>query len=95
MDRNGGWWVLAVGGPYDPEDFDQRDLARARLRQELLLQAIVPDEYVWIWDETDRAQFVLRTFPRRAAAEQYAAYLSGRGVTTRIRSAFGESGQAG
>jgi hypothetical protein len=90
MREEAGWWVLAVGGPYDPEDFDQRDAARTRLRQELLLVAIVPDAYVWVWDETDRAQLVLRTFARREAAEDYAAYLSGRGVTARVRQVFGE-----
>ena len=42
MREEAGWWVLAVGGPYDAEDFDQRDAARTRLRQELLLVAIVP-----------------------------------------------------
>lgn len=81
------FWVLAVGGPYDADDFEQRELARTRLRQELLLQALVPEEYVWVWDEADRAQLVLRTFAQRAAAEAYAAYLSGRGVTTRVRRA--------
>ena len=79
-----GWWVLAVGGPYDANDFDQRERARTRLRQELLLLAIVPDEYVWIWDETDMAQLVLRSFGDRGAAASYAAYLSGRGVTARV-----------
>ena len=91
MQEDVGWWVLAVGGPYDAGDFDQRDAARTRLRQELLLEAIVPDAYVWVWDETDRAQLVLRTFARREAAEDYAAYLSGRGVTARVRQVFGET----
>ena len=79
-----GWWVLAVGGPYDANDFDQRERARTRLRQELLLLAIVPDEYVWVWDETDMAQLVLRCYSDREGAEDYAAYLSGRGVTARM-----------
>ncbi|MYL83085.1 hypothetical protein GTA51_08040 [Desulfovibrio aerotolerans] len=79
-----GWWVLAVGGPYDANDFDQRERARTRLRQELLLLAIVPDEYVWVWDETDMAQLVLRSFGDRESAAAYAAYLSGRGVTARV-----------
>jgi hypothetical protein len=79
------WWVLAVGGPYDSDKVEQRETARTRLRQEFLLAAIVPDEYVWVWDETDRAQFVLRTFPDRASAEDYAAYLSGRGLSVRVR----------
>ncbi|HCR13587.1 hypothetical protein [Solidesulfovibrio alcoholivorans] len=91
MQEEAGWWVLALGGPYDPGDFEQRDAARTRLRQELLLVAIVPDAYVWVWDETDRAQLVLRTFARREAAEDYAAYLSGRGVTARVRQVFGET----
>ncbi len=84
------WWVLAVGGPYDPDDFAQREAARTRLRQELLLRAIVPGEYVWVWDETDRALLVLRTFPSREAAEAHAVYLSGRGVVVRVRPAFDE-----
>lgn len=79
------WWVVAVGGPYDPDDFDQRESARTLLRQTLLLMAIVPDEYVWVWDETECAQLVLRTFPDRPAAEAYAAYLSGRGIEVRVR----------
>jgi hypothetical protein len=84
------WWVLAVGGPYDPGDFEAREAARVRLRQELLLMAIVPDEYVWVWDEEDRAQLVVRTFGDEGMAEAYAAYLSGRGVSVRVRRAFGE-----
>lgn len=83
-ERNAGWWALAVGGPYDAHDFDQRERARTRLRQELLLLAIVPDEYVWVWDETDMVQLVLRGFSDREGAEDYAAYLSGRGVTARV-----------
>ncbi len=85
-----GWWVLAVGGPYDPEDFDQREAARVRLRQELLLLAIVPDAYVWVWDEQDRAQLVLRECATLADAEAYAAYLSGRGIETRVRPVMAE-----
>ena len=46
-----GWWVVALGGVYDPENFDQRETVRTRLRQELLLVAIVPDIYVWVRDE--------------------------------------------
>ena len=84
MAENARWWVLAVGGPFDADDFDQREAARTRLRQELLLMAIVPDEYVWVWDETNRAQLVLRVFERRGPAEDYAAYMSGRGVEIRV-----------
>ena len=83
-ETNAGWWVLAVGGPYDAGDFNQRERARTRLRQELLLLAIVPDDYVWVWDETDTAQLVLRSFGEYEAAGSYAAYLSGRGVTARV-----------
>jgi hypothetical protein len=79
------WWVLAVGGPYDPDDFDQREAARTLLRQHLLLAAIVPDEYLWVWDETDRVQLVLRAFLDRPAADAYAAYMAGRGVEVRVR----------
>jgi len=78
------WWVLALGGPYDPDDFEQREAARVRLRQELLLLAIVPDEYVWVWDEEDRVQLVLRVYPTRPEAEAYAAYMTGRGVEVRV-----------
>ncbi|UJX40802.1 hypothetical protein K9F62_19265 [Desulfovibrio sp. JY] len=85
-----GWWVLALGGAYDPDDFGAREVARVRLRQELLLLAIVPDEYVWVWDEIDRAQLVVWAFADAASAEAYAAYLSGRGVEVRVRRAFGE-----
>ena len=88
-----GWWALAVGGPYDAHDFDQRERARTRLRQELLLLAIVPDAYVWVWDETNAAQLVLRRFDAREAAESYAAYLSGRGVASRVTPVMAEPGQ--
>lgn len=84
MPEKPGWWVLAVGGPYDADDFAQREAARVRLRQELLLMAIVPDAYVWVWDAEDRAQLVLRVFDSRDAAEAYAAYMSGRGVAVRV-----------
>ncbi|WP_428568942.1 MAG: hypothetical protein ACP59X_10265 [Solidesulfovibrio sp. DCME] len=93
MAADEAYWVLAVGGPYDPGDFERRELARVRLRQELLLKAIVPEEYVWVWDETDRAQLVLRTFARLEQAEAYGAYLSGRGLTVCVRRAFGDAGQ--
>jgi len=92
-ERNAGWWALAVGGPYDAHDFDQRERARTRLRQELLLLAIVPDAYVWVWDETNAAQLVLRSFDERTAAESYAAYLSGRGVTSRVTPVTAEPGE--
>jgi hypothetical protein len=85
-----GWWVLAVGGPYDAHDFGQREAARTRLRQELLLMAIVPDVYEWVWDEEDMAQLVLKTFAIRDAAEDYAAYMTGRGVTVRVRRQMAE-----
>lgn len=78
------WWVLALGGPYDPDDFEQREAVRVRLRQELLLLAIVPDEYVWVWDEEDRTQLVLRVYPTQSEAEAYAAYMTGRGVEVRV-----------
>lgn len=94
MPQDGEFWVLAVGRPYDPEKFDQREAARTRLRQELLLLAIVPDEYTWVWDETDCAQLVLRTFAREEQAEAYAAYLAGRGVAARVRRAFDDAGEA-
>ena len=88
-----GWWVLAVGGPYAADDFEQRERSRTRLRQELLLLAIVPDAYVWVWDETDTAQLVLRSFGDREAAESYAAYLSGRGVVVRVTPIMDETGE--
>jgi len=78
------WWVLAMGAPYDPGDFEQREVVRTRLRQELLLLAIVPDDYVWVWDEQERAQLVLRVFDTRDAADGYAAYMTGRGVEVRV-----------
>ena len=88
------WWVLALGGPYDPEDFEARETARVRLRQELLLKAIVPDEYVWVWDDYDRAQLVLRTYGDGESAGAYAAFLSGRGIEVRVRRAFDEDEDA-
>jgi len=39
--------LVALGGVYDPENFDQRETVRTRLRQVLLLVAIVPEVYVW------------------------------------------------
>lgn len=92
-ETDAGWWVLAVGGPYAADDFEQRERSRTRLRQELLLLAIVPDEYVWVWDETDTAQLVLRSFGDREAAEAYAAYLSGRGVVARVVPIMDEPGE--
>ena len=87
-----GLWVVALGGVYDPENFDQRETVRTRLRQELLLVAIVPDVYVWVWDENGRCQLVLREFSDRQVADAYAAALSGRGLEVRVRGAMPEEG---
>ena len=87
-----GWWVVALGGVYDPENFDQRETVRTRLRQELLLVAIVPDVYVWVWGENDRCHLVLREFSDRQAADAYAAALSGRGLEVQVRRAMPQDG---
>jgi len=49
-DTHGCRCRLVGGGPgrgVRSENFDQREAVRTRLRQELLLVAIVPDVYVW------------------------------------------------
>ena len=79
-----GWWVLAVGGHLDGESFEQREEARDALRRELSERSIRLSEYVWIWDATNRAQVVLRTFERRELAETFAAALEKRGVRVRL-----------
>lgn len=79
-----GWWVLAVGEPMDSHSFAQREHKRDCLRRELLQRTIKLSEYVWIWDETDKAQVVLRSFEHRDLAEAFAAAMERRGLRVRV-----------
>lgn len=79
-----GWWVLAVGDSLDDKSFEQRDHVRDCLRRELLQRNIRLAEFVWIWDATNRAQVVLRTFEHRDLAEAFAAALEKRGLRVRL-----------
>lgn len=79
-----GWWVLAVGDRLDPHSFDQREHTRDALRRELLKHNIRLVEYVWVWDETNHAQVVLRTFEKRELAETFAAAIAKRGLRVRV-----------
>lgn len=84
LDGEGGWWVLAVGEPYGRADFDARDQARDRLRQSVTRCGVEMSEFVWVWDETDRAQLVLATLPGKQRAERLAERYRARGLSVRV-----------
>jgi len=79
-----GWWVLAVGDALDEDSLEQRECMREALRRELAEHSIRLGQYVWIWDETNRAQVVLRSFERRELAETFAAAMERRGIRVRV-----------
>lgn len=79
-----GWWVLAVGESLDPDSFEQREQMRDALRRELSQRSIPLARYVWVWDETNRAQVVLRSFEHRELAEAFAAAMEKRGLRVRV-----------
>ncbi len=79
-----GWWVLAVGETLDPQSFVQREHMRDALRRELAQRSIPLAQHVWIWDETNRAQVMLRSFEHRELAEAFAAAVEKRGLRVRV-----------
>ncbi len=79
-----GWWVLAVGARLDHGSLELRDRSRDNLRRELEQRGIRLKEYVWIWDETNRAQVLLRSFGSRDLAEAFAGAMEMRGLRVRI-----------
>lgn len=81
---NRGWWVLAVGEPLDADSFEQRERMRDALRRELSQRSIPLAQHVWVWDETNRAQVVLRSFEHRELAEAFAAAMEKRGLRVRV-----------
>ncbi|MEF2144907.1 MAG: hypothetical protein V3573_05635 [Desulfovibrionaceae bacterium] len=79
-----GWWVLACGDSIGDKPFEDRDQARERLRAEVEAAGIVLPEYIWVWDDEDRALLVITTLPSRDRAERVADRLRGRGLTMRV-----------
>ncbi len=82
--RQRNWWVLVCGEPLEPDSFAERDKARDRLRQQLILCDIVLQEYVWIWDSTNRVQLLVHQFANRDDAEIKAATLREKGLKVRV-----------
>lgn len=80
-----GWWVLACGASYDPDDFDQREAARLALLEELRALDVILPENIWVWDESMQAQLVITSLPSRDRAERVAAHLRAKGMTIRIK----------
>jgi hypothetical protein len=63
---------------------EARDQARERLRSQVLDAGLQLQEFVWVWDETDRAQLVVTTLPTRERAERVAERLRQRGLDIRV-----------
>lgn len=82
-----GWWVLVVGDALDPDDFDQREAARERLRTLAAAGGVHPRELVWVWDDTGRAQLVADRCRSRAEADLRAAELRAQGLDIRVAEA--------
>ncbi|GAB7023459.1 hypothetical protein [Salidesulfovibrio brasiliensis] len=80
-----GWWVLACGPAYDPDDFDQREQARELLLEELETLDVILPENIWVWDDTARAQLVITSLPTKERAERVATHLRRKGLTIRVK----------
>ncbi len=80
-----GWWVLACGEAFDPDDFEQREAARERLLDELQAKGVVLPEYIWVWDEQPRAQLVITSLPSEERAQRVAEHLRKKGLEIRVR----------
>jgi hypothetical protein len=78
------WWILAVGDQVDATSLEARDEARERLRRQVLDTGLQLQEFVWVWDETDRAQLVVATLPTQERADRGAERLRRRGLDIRI-----------
>lgn len=79
------WWVLAVGGRLDPDNFDQREMERGRLTEAVDRAGIPMREFIWVWDETDTAQLVLAECASKEQAQQKATELSNAELVVRVR----------
>lgn len=91
--RQRSWWVLVCGEPLRQNDpLDERDKARDRLRQQLILCDIVLQEYVWIWDKTNRVQVLVNQCESRDDAEDRAESLRKKGLKVRIVREWDNSG---
>lgn len=78
------WVVLAMGESFNPDLFQQRETARERLRREVRNARIPLREYVWVWDEIDRAQLVLARFHSQGEAKDCAQTFRSRGLAVRV-----------
>jgi hypothetical protein len=83
-DSGSGWWVLALGEEYADAGLDRRDELRERLREQVERAGLVPAEFVWVWDESERAQLVVAVLPSRERAERVAGRLRARGLDVRV-----------
>lgn len=84
----GRWWVLVCGEEFNPLDFDQREEAREALRHQAALSGVQPGEYVWVWDDRNRAQLVAGRFADHDRAAAYARRLAQRGLSPRLMEAW-------
>ncbi len=88
LQKTGKWWVLAVGDKFGEAGFEGRDLCRAELLHQVHGAGIRLDENVWVFDEDERAQLVLRTCDTRERAEAVAGELSATGLTLKVSKEF-------
>lgn len=82
--RQRNWWVLVCGEPLQQNSLAERDKARERLRQQLLLSDVTLQEYIWIWDSTNRVQVLIKQCTNREEAEAQAEALKKKGLEVRV-----------
>lgn len=78
------WWVLVMGASYNPLDYGQRMEAREGLRAQAAAKGFVPEEYVWVWDDSNRAQLVAGRYAKLSEAREMSDALSALGLTPRL-----------
>jgi hypothetical protein len=76
--------VLACGASFHGLEFPERDRAREELRQKVAEAGLTFVEHYWVWDETDRAQLLVRSTQSACEAEKFRSYLERHGVGARI-----------
>ncbi|WP_432737702.1 hypothetical protein [Maridesulfovibrio sp. FT414] len=88
LKKTGKWWVLAVGEGFGEAGFEERDECRAELLRRVNAAGVFLDENVWVYDEDECAQLVLKTCESRESAEETVRGLGNTGLSLKITMEF-------
>ena len=77
-------YILICGDSFKGLNFEQREQVRNRLRTRLLNKGIRLIEYVWIYDNTERAQLLFYECEHLKEARYWIRFLIKNGFNIRI-----------